>query len=133
TTPTICTRCRTAPATLKNTAEPPSASAVWPNGVLTESRAIDPTTSRLISHPIRRADAEQREAVGQHLAHGAREHEARALLGLAEHAELVVPAVREARQRLQVPGDAMGLGGGRRAGHEPREVAEGFHEVELPG
>ena len=38
------------------------------------------------------------EAVGQHLAHARREHEARCLLGLAQHAVLVVPGVREARE-----------------------------------
>src|SRR5437773_12311347 len=108
-TPTTCTRCKTAPATLKKTAEPPSASAVWPNGVRTDSRAIEPTTRRLISHPVRRDDAQQREPVPQHLAHGAREHAPRVLLGPAQHAELVVPRLGESRARLAVPGGRVGL------------------------
>src|SRR6267378_1202052 len=132
-TPTTCTRCRTAPATLKKTAEPPKASAVWPNGVRTESRAIEPTTRRLISHPVRRRDAEQGKPVAQHLTHGAREREARVLLGLAQHAELVVPRMGEAGEVLEEPGDAVGFQRGRRPGYHPREVGEGLHEVELLG
>src|SRR5207249_4833971 len=80
TTPTTCTGWRMDPATLKNTAEPPSASAVSPNGVATESRATDPTTRSDTLHPVRGADAHEREAVRQHLAHGARQHEPRRLL-----------------------------------------------------
>src|SRR2546426_12256823 len=86
-TPTTCTRCRIAPATLKNTAEPPSASAVWPNGVRTESSAIEPTTSRVMSHPVGGVDPEDEESIGQHLLHGACQHEARPLFRLAQHAE----------------------------------------------
>src|SRR5438552_10477049 len=66
TTPTTCTGWRMDPATLKNTAEPPSASAVSPNGVATESRASDPTTKSDTLHPVRGADAHEREAVRQH-------------------------------------------------------------------
>src|SRR5207247_536534 len=84
---TICTGCRIAPAALKNTADPPGASAVSPNGVYTESSAIEPTTSRLTSHPIRGADPQEVEAVGEHLAHRRRQDKARRLLGLAEHTE----------------------------------------------
>src|SRR3989442_14371883 len=51
-----------APAALKNTADPPGASAVSPNGVYTESSAIEPTTSRLTSHPIRGAEPQDGEA-----------------------------------------------------------------------
>src|SRR2546427_10918158 len=84
TTPTTCTGWRMDPATLKNTAEPPSASAVSPNGVATESRATDPTTRSDTLHPVRGADAHEREAVRQHLAHGARQHEPRRLLRRSE-------------------------------------------------
>src|SRR2546430_7412043 len=75
TTPTTCTGWRMDPATLKNTAEPPSASAVSPNGVATESRATDPTTKSDTLHPVRGADAHEREAVRQHLTYGASQHE----------------------------------------------------------
>src|SRR6266550_3303425 len=88
TTPTTCTGWRMDPATLKNTAEPPSASAVSPNGVVTESRATDPTTRSDTLHPVRGADAHEREAVRQHLAHGARQHEPRRLLRLLQHREI---------------------------------------------
>src|SRR5438105_13290698 len=69
TTPTTCTGWRMDPATLKNTAEPPSASAVSPNGVATESRATDPTTRTDTLNPVRGADANKRKAVAQHLPH----------------------------------------------------------------
>src|SRR2546422_6376919 len=90
-----------APAALKNTAEPPGASAVSPNGVATESRAMDPTTSRPTLHPIRGANPQERETVGEHLAHGARQHEPRRLLGLAQDAVLVIPRVRDPGQPLE--------------------------------
>src|SRR6266513_2495160 len=105
TTPTTCTGWRMAPATLKNTAEPPGASAVSPNGVATESRATDPTTRSDTLHPVRGADAHEGESVRQHLAHGARQHEPRRLLRRAEHAILVIPRVDHPGQPLQVAGD----------------------------
>src|SRR5437762_13242714 len=95
-----------APAALKNTADPPGASAVSPNGVYTESSAIEPTTSRLTSHPIRGVDPQEVEAVAEHLAHRRCQHQARRLLGLAEHAVLVVPGVRQAGEPFKVAGDA---------------------------
>src|SRR5256885_12612420 len=98
-----------APAALKNTADPPGASAVSPNGVYTESSAIEPTTSRLTSHPIRGADPQEVEAVAKHLAHRRRQHQSRRLLGLTEHAVLVVPGVRQAGEPLKVAGDAVRL------------------------
>src|SRR3989442_14695564 len=94
-----------APAALKNTADPPGASAVSPNGVYTESSAIEPTTSRLTSHPIRGADPQEVEAVGEHLAHRRRQHEACRLLGLPEHAVLVVPRVGQPGKPFEVAGD----------------------------
>src|SRR5919109_5122838 len=108
-TPTTWTGCRIAPAALKNTADPPGASAVSPNGVATESRAIEPTTSRLTSHPIGGADPQKTQAVAEHLAHGGREHQARRLFRLSQHAILVVPPVRQAGQALEIAGEAMGL------------------------
>src|SRR5207247_9788353 len=96
-----------APAALKNTADPPGASAVSPNGVYTESSAIEPTTRRLTSHPIRGADPQEVEAVAEHLAHRRRQHQARRLLGLAEHAVLVVPGVLQTGQPLTVAGAAL--------------------------
>src|SRR5437762_12311178 len=96
-----------APAALKNTADPPGASAVSPNGVYTESSAIEPTTRRLTSHPIRGADPQEVEAVAEHPAHGRRQDQARCLLGLAEQAVLVVPGVRRAGDPLARAGDAM--------------------------
>src|SRR4029077_16684424 len=104
-----------APAALKNTADPPGASAVSPNGVYTESSAIEPTTSRLTSHPIRGADPQEVEAVGEHLAHRRRQHQARRLLGLAQHTILVVPGVSYAGDPLEVTRDAMRLERGRGA------------------
>src|SRR5256885_8871528 len=95
-----------APAALKNTADPPGASAVSPNGVYTESSAIEPTTSRLTSHPIRGADPQEVEAVGEHLAHRRRQHEAGRLLGLAEQAVLVVPGLGPPGEPFEVAGDA---------------------------
>src|SRR5438046_10577767 len=109
TTPTTCTGWRMDPATLKNTAEPPSASAVSPNGVATESSATDPTTKSDTLHPVRGADPQEREPVRQHLTHGACEHEPRRLLRLAEHAVLVIPRVGDPGQPLQIAGDAMRL------------------------
>src|SRR5438093_12217621 len=105
-TPTTCTRCKTAPATLKRTAEPPSASAVWPNGVRTESRAIEPTTRRLISHPVRRDDAQQREPVAQHPPHDPPEHEPRVRRPRAQHAQLLLRRIGDARDGREQPGDA---------------------------
>src|SRR5204863_416172 len=89
-----------APAALKNTADPPGASAVSPNGAYTESSAIEPTTSRLTSHPIRGADPQESEAAGAYVAHGRRQAEPRRLFGLAEHAVLAVPSVPPARRAL---------------------------------
>src|SRR2546426_9422462 len=109
-----------APAALKNTADPPGASAVSPNGVYTESSAIEPTTSRLTSHPIRGADPQKVEAVGEHPPHRRREDEACRLLRLAEHAVLVVPGVGQAREPLEVGGNAVRLARLGRAGHEAR-------------
>src|SRR6266700_6891812 len=105
--PTTWTGCRMAAAALKKTAEPPGASAVSPNGVCTESSAMDPTTRRLTLHPVRRRNAEQRQAVRQHLAHGARQHQARRFLRLPQHAALVVPGVGQTRQALEEAGDAV--------------------------
>src|SRR2546429_7627534 len=113
-----------APAALKNTADPPGASAVSPNGVYTESSAIEPTTRRLTSHPIRGADPQEVEAVGEHPAHGRRQHQTRRLLGLAEHAVLVVPGVRRAGDPLEVARDAARLGRGRGARHEGPGVGD---------
>src|SRR3989449_5679481 len=110
-----------APAALKNTADPPGASAVSQNGVYTESSAIEPTTSRLTSHPIRGADPQEVEAVGEHLAHRRRQHQARRLLGLAEHAVLVVPGVRQAGEPFKVAGDAVRLERLSRACDDARE------------
>src|ERR1700704_6307770 len=107
------------PAALKNTADPPGASAVSPNGVYTESSAIEPTTSRLTSHPIRGADPQEVEAVGEHLAHRRCQHEACSLLRLAEHAVLVVPGMGQAGEPFEVTGDAVRLQGLRRARGDP--------------
>src|SRR3989454_9266549 len=115
-----------APAALKNTADPPGASAVSPNGVYTESSAIEPTTSRLTSHPIRGADPQEVEAVAKHLAHRRRQHQARRLLGLAEHAVLVVPSVRQAGEPFKVAGDAVRLERLSRACHDAPEPGDFF-------
>src|SRR2546426_7382236 len=109
-----------APAALKNTADPPGASAVSPNGVYTESSAIEPTTSRLTSHPIRGADPQKVEAVGEHPPHRRREDEACRLLRLAQHAVLVVPGVGQAREPLEVTGNAVRLERLGRAGPDAR-------------
>src|SRR2546426_10956739 len=118
-----------APAALKNTADPPGASAVSPNGVYTESSAIEPTTSRLTSHPIRGADPQKVEAVGEHPPHRRREDEACRLLRLAEHAVLVVPGVGQAREPLEVAGNAVRLQRLSRAGHDPRERRRALQPV----
>src|SRR5947199_9430180 len=107
-----------APAALKNTADPPGASAVSPNGVYTESSAIEPTTSRLTSHPIRGADPQEVEAVGEHLAHRRRQDKARRLLELAEHTVLVVPGVGQPVEPVDVAGDAVRHERGRCPAHE---------------
>src|SRR5689334_24585434 len=122
-----------APAAAKNTAEPPGASAVSPKGVYTESSAIEPTTTRPTSHPIRGADPQEVKAVGEQLPHGRREHEARGLLGLAEHPVLVVPGVRQAREPVQVAGDAVRLECFGRARDELRERGELLQEVRFFG
>src|SRR5438876_8944127 len=108
---------RIAPAALKNTAEPPGASAVSPNGVATESRAMDPTTSRPTLHPIRGANPQEGETVGEHLAHGARQHEPRRLLDFAQDAVLVIPRVCDPGQLLDVARDSMPRECIRRARH----------------
>src|SRR3989441_13359332 len=120
-----------APAALKNTADPPGASAVSPNGVYTESSAIEPTTSRLTSHPIRGADPQKVEAVGEHPPHRRREDEACRLLRLAEHAVLVVPGVGQAREPLEVAGNAVRLERLRRPGPDPRERRHGPQQIGL--
>src|SRR2546430_7863816 len=112
-----------------NTADPPGASAVSPNGVYTESSAIEPTTSRLTSHPIRGVDPQEVEAVAEHLAHRRRQHQARRLLGLAEHAVLVVPGVRQAGEPFKVAGDAVRLERLSRAGDDARERGDLFQQV----
>src|SRR5437899_855040 len=131
TTPTTCTGWRMDPATLKNTAEPPSASAVSPNGVATESRATDPTTKSDTLHPVRGADAHEREAVRQHLTYGASQHEPRRLLRLAEHAVLVIPRVDDPGQPLEVACDAVRLERGGGARHEARKVGELLQQEQL--
>src|SRR5207245_6899021 len=131
TTPTTCTGWRMDPATLKNTAEPPSASAVSPNGVATESRATDPTTKSDTLHPARGADAHEREAVRQHLTYGASQHEPRRLLRLAEHAVLVIPRVDGPGQPLEVACDAVRLERGGGARHEARKVGELLQQEQL--
>src|SRR4029077_5359917 len=98
-----------AAAAAKNTAEPPGASAVSPNGVWTESSAMDPTTRRLISHPIRGRDPQEAESVGQDLTHRARQQKARSLFGLAQDPVLVIPGVGDAGQAFEVRRNAMGL------------------------
>src|SRR5256886_9027817 len=112
---------RIAPAALKNTAEPPGASAVSPNGVATESRAMEPTTSRPTLHPIRGANAQKGETVGEHLAHRPRQHEPRRLLGLAQDAGLVIPPLRDPGQAIEVAREAMRLERLRRARHQRSE------------
>src|SRR5690606_13411480 len=112
TTPTTCTGWSSEAATAKCTAEPPSASAVCPKGVNTESSATLPTTSRLIeSHPIRGAYPQQVEAVREHLPRCARKQQARALDGgcLSEDTTTVIPAVGFPGEVLEVVGDAMRL------------------------
>src|SRR2546430_14414542 len=115
-----------APAALKNTADPPGASAVSPNGVYTESSAIEPATSRLTSHPIPGADPQEVEAVGEHLAYRCPQHEARRLLGLAEHAVFVVPRVRPPGEPFEGAGDAARLERPRRARGDARGRREVF-------
>src|SRR5690606_34796263 len=112
TTPTTWTGCSSEAATAKWTAEPPSASAVWPNGVYTESSATLPTTSRLIaSHPIRGTYPQQVEAIGEHLPGRAREQQPRTLDGrrLTEHPTAVIPAVSLAGEILEIIGHAVRL------------------------
>src|SRR2546425_9970833 len=118
-----------APAALKNTADPPGASAVSPNGVYTESSAIEPTTSRLTSHPIRGADPQKVEAVGEHPPHRRREDEACRLLRLAEHAVLVVPGVGQAREPLEEARNAVRLERLRRPGPDARESGNFLQQV----
>src|SRR4051812_43787876 len=106
--PTTCTGCSTEPATLKYTAEPPSASAVSPNGVKIESRAILPTTSRLIgrSHPVGGGDAEQAERIGEDDLGRAGKQEPGLLgggtLGGAHRAGVVIPAMNYCGQLPEV-------------------------------
>src|SRR3989442_7984823 len=119
-----------APAALKNTADPPGASAVSPNGVYTESSAIEPTTSRLTSHPIRGADPQKVEAVGEHPPHRRREDEACRLLRLAEHAVLVVPGVGQAREPLEGAGNAGRL---ERLGRPRGDAPEGGNFLQPAG
>src|SRR5947199_9255907 len=96
-----------APAALKNTADPPGASAVSPNGVYTESSAIEPTTSRLPSHPIPGADPQGVESIDEYLARLRCQDDARRLLRLAEHAVLVVPRVRQTGEPSEIARDAV--------------------------
>src|SRR5215469_5461453 len=126
-TPTTCTGCSTAAAAAKNTAEPPGASAVSPKGVCTESSAMEPTTRRLISHPIRGADPHEGESVREYLADGPRQKQPRRLLRLAEHAVLVVPGVRFAGEFLQVGGSAVGLQRLRGPLYHLRELGQILH------
>jgi len=107
-------------------ADPPGASAVSPNAVYTESSAIEPTTSRLTSHPIRGADPQEVEAVGEHLAHRRRQHEARRLLRLAQYAVLVVPGVCQTGEPFEIAGDAVRLERLGRTSDDARKAATSF-------
>ena len=127
TTPTTFTGQSSEPATLKYTAEPPSASAVSPNGVKMESSAILPTTSRLIgSHPVGGGDAEQGEGVGKNDPGRSREQQAGALglrpFGCADGAGVMVPAVHDRRQLVQEDGDPVRLALTRGTCHGLRET-----------
>src|ERR1051325_87029 len=133
-TPTTRTGCRSAAATLKYTAEPPSASAVSPNGVNTESSATLPTTSRLMrSHPVGSGKAEEAEPVAEHDARGPRQHQPgpRGGLRLAEHAAVVVPVVGHPREVLEVPGDPVRLARPRRGDDDLRKAGQLLEQLQV--
>src|SRR5215208_91843 len=95
-------------------ADPPRASAVSPNGVKIESRAMLPTTSRLIrSHPVGGGQAEEGEGVGEHRARRAGEQQARVFgrgaLGCADRTCVVIPTVDDGGELVEIDRDAMRL------------------------
>src|SRR5687767_1295355 len=113
-TPTTCTGCRMDPATLKYTADPPSASAVSPNGVKIESSAMLPTTSRLMElHPVGGGDAKEPQRVGKDDLRGPREEEPRLFgggtFGSAYRTGMVIPPMYDRRELVQVGDDPVRL------------------------
>src|SRR5581483_7333225 len=134
--PTSCTgESRLADAE-KKVPDPPSTFSTLPNGVSTESSATEPTTRTVISvvelwfvnplHPIRRADADEIQAVAQHEPRGARQHQpgAHQRLRLVQHVRLVIPEMDLPRQLVQVRRHPMRLERARRARDERRIVEQ---------
>src|SRR5689334_23335768 len=117
TTATMWTSVKCRAASAKYDADPPRASSAAPRGVYTVSSATEPTTTMLTSHPFRRRDAEQREAVPDHLlgAAGEQEPRARQLDVVGDDAVLVIELVERGRDARQVRGDALRLLGLGRA------------------
>src|SRR5438477_1098043 len=94
---------------------------------------MEPTTSRLTSHPIRGADPQQAQAVAEHLAHGGRERQTRCFFRLAQHPILVVPRVGDAGQAFEITGEAMGLQRLGGAGYDRGQLGQLLHQLELLG
>ena len=62
---------------------------------------------------------------------GARQHEPSRFLGLAQHAVLVIPRVRDPGQSLEVSRDAVRLVGRRRTPQHVGKLGELLHELDL--
>src|SRR5918995_1014793 len=113
-TPTTCTGWRIDPATLKYTADPPRASAVSPNGVKIESRAMLPTTSKVMrSHPVGSGDAEHMKTVGENDSGRAGEQQPSTLgrfaLRRSDGAGMVIPPMHRCRELVQTRGNPVWL------------------------
>src|ERR1700712_2158254 len=149
--PTTCTLVSRLADAAKKVADPPMTFSAFPNGVSTESRATEPTTSTVMlrwvrvekrcaravrrSHPVRRGDAEHGESVAQHDAARLREEEPRVhnLRRLAEHMMLVIPGVHQLRGLEEIASHTVRLERLGRAREQRRKVEQRLDELALLG
>src|SRR5918995_6290785 len=135
-TPTTCTGWRIDPATLKYTADPPNASAVSPNGVKIESRAMLPTTSKVMrSHPVGSGNAEHMKPIGENDPGRAGEQQPSTLgqfaLRRSDGAGMVIPAVHHRGELVQIRGDPMWLAFARSSCGDLGELRQLLEELRV--
>src|SRR5450432_3838716 len=149
--PTTCTVVSRLADAAKNIAEPPITFSALPNGVSTESRATDPTTSTVMwrrvrgemvrssaerwSHALGSGDAEHRETVAQNDTTRVREEKPRMhdRGRLIEHMMLVIPGVHQLRRVVQIACHAMRLQRLGGAGEHWRKVQQRLDQLSLLG